>query len=411
MTVNFSFDEKINLNFEKRAQRTLKSLRLKIKDENDLLFHLIPKQKELNEISTTADEIIGRSNTLIVAGIGGSSLAGKVFASIKNEREILFFEGIEPRKIARAEKSIDFKKCFLNIVSKSGNTTETLVNSAFLLKKIKEANGENWKEKVLLSASEGEGVLLKWAKKEKIKILEIPSQVGGRFSAFTVAGLIPALYSGLDPNKIAKGAQKGLENGLSLELNSNLAFKLSQFYLSAYRKNLPNLVLWGYGKVCHLLSLWIQQLWAESLGKKKTSPSGEIKTGILPVALKGSEDQHSILQFLREGRTPNSVLFISENYKGEKLSAFEKKFCGFKQERLHYGEVQNALKEGTKRSLEKDNFLISEFSLSDASEETISETMALFIVSTLIISDFLKINPFGQNGVEEGKKITKSLLF
>lgn len=410
MKINFSYGEKNKLNLEKRALKTLKSMRSEIQDENNLLFHLIPKQRYLAEICKNASEISENSKTLIVAGIGGSSLAGKVFASIKSQKEVIFFEGIEPRKIEKATESIDFKKCFLNIVSKSGNTTETIVNSAFLLKKLKQANGKNWKEKIILTASEGEGVLLKWARKEKVKILEIPFPVGGRFSAFTAAGLLPALFSGLDADKIVKGAKRGLQNGLSLQLNSNLSFKLAQFYLSVYQKNFPNMVLWGYGEVCHLLSLWIQQLWAESLGKKRITEKGEIKTGLLPVALKGSEDQHSILQFLCEGRTPNSVMFISEDFKGKKLGTFEKKFCGFKKDKLHYGEIQNALKEGTKRSLEKERCLVSEFSISAASEETISETMAVFIISTLIISNLLKINPFGQKGVEEGKRITKALL-
>lgn len=411
MTISFSFREKIDLNLKKRALNTLKSLRLKVQDENDFLFQIIPKEDNLFEIYKNANELKEHSQTLIVAGIGGSSLAGKVFSAIKESKEVIFFEGIEPRKISKAAETIDFKKCCLNIVSKSGNTTETIVNSAFLLKKIKETNGKNWKEKILLTTSKGDGFLLKWAKKEKIKVLEIPTKVGGRFSAFTAAGLLPAIFLGLDAKKIVKGAKKGLTKGLSLQLDSNLSFRLAQFYLSVYKKKYSNIILWGYGEVCHLLALWIQQLWAESLGKKRIIGKGETKTGLLPIAMKGSEDQHSILQFLCEGKTPNSVMFISEQFKGGKLTVFENKMCGFEKEKLHYGDIQNALKEGTKRSLEKECSLISEFSLSTASEETISETMSLFIISTLIISDLLKINPFGQKGVEEGKQITKSLLY
>lgn len=404
-----NFEEKHNLNhLPKRFVKSLCKIRTKLRDENHLLYHLLPKIESIEKISNTVKRIKCNSDTLICVGIGGSSLAGKVFYSIKKEREIIFFEGVEPKKIEEAVKNLDFKKCFLNIISKSGNTIETIINSAFLLKELKDKTGEKWKERVILTASSGEGRLIEWAKKENIKILEIPAPVGGRFSAFTAAGLLPAIYCGLDGNEIAKGVEKGLKRGLSLNISSNLSAKIANFYLSSAEKKLKNIIIWGYGEPCYLLSLWVQQLFAESLGKMDLK-SGKRK-GLLPVALKGSEDQHSILQFLKEGDASASVMFISSNSKSPKLGVFERNFTGLKNNQLRYSDIQNALKEGTKKSLQKDGFLVSEVSLNCNSEKNLAQFMTLFMISVLITSDFLKIDPFGQDGVEEGKAITKFLL-
>jgi len=410
LTVEFTFSEnrhKIR-SFQTRILKSIENIRIKLNDENHLLHYLLPKKENINEISEVVKTIKSSSDTLICAGIGGSSLAGKVFSSIKKKNKILFFEGVEPQKIEDAAKHLDFKNCFLNIISKSGNTIETVVNSAFLLNKLKGASKSNWKEKVLLTASAGEGKLIEWARKEKIKILEIPEPVGGRFSAFTAAGLLPAIYSGIDGNEIADGVEKGQKNALSLKTDSNLSAKITGFYLSSVEKKLKNIIVWGYGETAYLLSLWIQQLWAESLGK--VSQRDRSKKGLLPVTLKGSEDQHSILQFLKEGDASTSVMFISSNYRGPKMGSFERNFSGLKQSKLHYSDVQRALKEGTKKSLENDSLLVSDCSFDYDSAKSLSQVMTLFIISTLIISDFLNVNPFGQKGVEEGKKITKSLL-
>ncbi|MCX7830480.1 MAG: hypothetical protein N2445_05420, partial [Acidobacteria bacterium] len=340
MAIDFLFDNKEDSikNFDARCLAVIKSLQSKTKDNNHLLFYLLPKEETIFKSAETAKELSSISETLIVAGIGGSSLAGKIFSSLKKEKQVIFWEGVEPRRIEKAEENIDFAKCSLNIISKSGNTIETIVNSAFLLRKIKDACGSKWKERIVLTASEGNGVLLKWAKDKGIKIVEIPSSVGGRFSAFTPVGLIPALYCGLDGDRIAEGVEEGLKVGLSCDLKSNFSAEISKFYLSSLMKKNATIVIWGYGEICHLISLWVQQLWAESLGKKKISSKGEIRTGLFPVVLKGSEDQHSILQFLREGKTSSSVMFLSENYKGQKIGDFERNFSGLKKENLFYGD-------------------------------------------------------------------------
>lgn len=408
MTINFSFDSKFIRDkiFENKLQNIIEQLKDNKRDKNHLLYHIIPDRESVKKIKNLTTEKRDISDTLIVVGIGGSSLAAKVFDSIKNDKKIIFFEGVDPRKLEKKLDCVDLKKIFLNIVSKSGNTLETLINSAYLIKQLKKIYGNRWKERVILTASEGEGKLIKWAKNENITILEIPQQVGGRFSAFTAAGFFPAFFVGLNEKKILKGIKKGIEKGLSCDFEKNISAQLAYFYLKTDEKKLPNIVLWGYGDLCYRLSLWVQQLWAESLGKKKR----EKHFGLFPISLKGSQDQHSILQLLIEGCKSSSILFLTEKTKGRSIESLEKKFLDFKKNGIYYGDIQNALKEGTKGSLQKQGIVISDFCVGKGFEEDVAEAMTLFIISTLILAEYYKIDPFSQNGVEEGKKITKSLL-
>lgn len=408
MTIDFLLDLQYKKDqiLQSQLKKILEQLNLNKRDKNHLLYHLIPDKETVNKIKILTAENREISDTLIVVGIGGSSLAAKVFYSIKSDKKTIFFEGVDPRNLDRKLEGVDLKKIFINIVSKSGSTLETMINSAYLIKKLKMFYGNNWKKRIVLTASKEEGKLIKWAKNENITTLEIPQQVGGRFSAFTSVGLFPALFSGLSEKKILKGIIKGFEKGLSYDFKKNIAAQLTHFYLKTDEKKFPNIVLWGYGNLCYRLSLWLQQLWAESLGKKKRGKN----FGLFPISLKGSEDQHSILQLLAEGYKSSSILFLTENTKGKKIGSLEKKFLDFHKNELYYGDIQNALKEGTKRSLLKKGFLVSEYSIGKGFEGDVAESMTLFVISTLILAEYYKIDPFSQNGVEEGKKITKSLL-
>jgi len=391
---------------EPELSKALKSLKEKASDPVHLFNFMVPPPSVVKECASTAARLDSFSEKLVVCGIGGSSLAAKLFGTIGTRNSLLFFEGLDPRHAEDKLNSIDFRHSSLNLVSKSGNSLETLTNAVLLLGGIRRMAGRDWKKRVVLTASPVEGRLQKWAKEEKIPILEIPMEVGGRFSAFTPVGLLPALFVGLDPEKILRGVRAGLKTGLCETLTENASAGLASIVLKTGQLDLGNIVLWGYGRTEHAFALWAQQLWAESLGKMR----GDDRFGVTPVVLMGSEDQHSLLQLLVEGPKRHSVIFLTDDSPGVKLSLQARKFAGFGEKAKALGDVQRALLEGTSRSLLKAGLPCAEFSLGRADEKELSEAMTIFIIATLIAAEVQGINPFGQPGVEEGKRITKELL-
>ena len=403
MDLNLSLNNvKCDDNLKKKILLAINNLSKKRDDESHLLNHLKPSLNSLKEIKNEANRLASFSDTLIVVGIGGSSLSSKIFESIKKKRRVIFFEGIDERRIIEKLNSLKIENCSLNIISKSGNTLETITNSAILIEKFKKSVGKYWKERVILTASEGSGRLQNWAKEENIKMVEIPTPVGGRFSSFTPVGLLPSSFLSLKIEKIASGVEKGLENGFKKELKENYSALLSLFYLYTSLKGFSNIYLWGFGKVAQSLSLWIQQLWDESLGK------GGVGLSIIP--LKGSEDQHSVLQLLVEGPQNFSTIFFTDNYKKIKINKNQRKFIGIGNQIKFFNDLNLSLKEGAKNHLLKNRVPLLEFSLGKSEEEDISKVMTQFIISTLIIAEVSNISPLGQSGVEESKKITRSLI-
>lgn len=384
---------------------SLKKLKKRVKeDKNHLLNHLILDKEITEQIKKKAQQLSKISNTLIHCGIGGSSLSAKVFESIKKRNRIIFLEGVDSDYLLKIYNEIDFLKTSLIIVSKSGTTLETLINSSFILKIIKEKNPKDWNRRILITTSNKKSLLFDFALKNKIEIFEIPPPVGGRFSFSSPAGLFPAIYMGLDEKEFIEGIKSGLKESF-MESQNNRALEIALFYLNSLKKGNLNIILWGYGEKSYLLSQWLQQLFAESLGKinKKNK-----KCGLLPISLKGSEAQHSVLQYLIEGRTMASILFINDD-KENGIKVEDTPFLKIKGN-LKTSDIKNSLLSGTMASLKKHNFLTYNFSLKKGNLKEITKAMTIFIVATLIIADQLEIDPFTQDGVEEGKKMTLKLI-
>lgn len=154
MNLDFSLKNvKYDKNLEKKVLLAINELSKKRDKKSHLLYHLNPSSNCLKEVKKEADRLASFSDTLIVVGIGGSSLSSKIFESIKKKRRVIFFEGIDEREIMEKVNSLKIENCSLNIISKSGNTLETIANSAILIEKFKKGAGKNWKERVILTTS------------------------------------------------------------------------------------------------------------------------------------------------------------------------------------------------------------------------------------------------------------------
>ena len=333
---------------------------------------------------------------IALIGMGGSILGVKAinnFLEIKIKKKIHFFDNLDSKKILRFKKEKNLKEVLFLIISKSGDTIETLAN-LFTLDIIKN-NSRN----IIFISEKKNNTLLRLSKKFNLFYIEHRNYVGGRFSVLSEVGIIPAYLMGINIYKLRKNIKAHLVGKKKLLLK-NSSIELANLI---NLKKLNNLIFLNYSSELEHFLFWCQQLVAESLGKKNR--------GFLPVISTVPKDHHSLLQLYLDG--PKDKLFyifsIDEKMK-EKIDI----------EKIHneslflnnktLNTVKTAQKNALIKTLKKHNIPFKEFKIKKIDETVLGELFSYFILETIIIGKLNKINPYDQPAVEEVKVITKKLL-
>ncbi len=372
-------------------------------------FYYMPPSDEAAEAARDAARGLRRlADKLVVAGIGGSALGAKALCA--GGGGVTFLEGVDPHYVQRTLAEVDWRKAALNIVSKSGGTMETLVNAGLALEALKKAHPTEWRRRVVVTASPASGRLQQWAASESVPVLEIPAPVGGRYSVLSPAGLLPAAFQGTDPSVIATGAKAGADDALLLSGMNNPALSLALALVSFFAAGRTEAVLWGYGERAYAFALWVQQLWAESLGRRIVSSGAERRVGATPLCCRGSEDQHSLLQLFTDGPLTRWVLLLTGEGPGPALSPKVKAFAGLPERAVHLGQVQEALWMGTQRGLRDSGVPVGRYDLGSAGAFDLAKSFYVFMAATVYAAALLEVDPFGQPGVEAGKRHTRTIL-
>jgi len=368
-------------NFNNKNIATKKNLNLIINSNNEVINSLKPDFK-LNYKSKK----IKKNLHLRIIGVGGSILGAKAiynFLKKKIKRKVYFIDNLN-------NQSRKNKKKFTNlIISKSGNTVETIVNSNILIKK---------KDENLFITENKNSYLTILAQKMKSEIIHHNNYIGGRYSVLCETGMVPAHFMGL---KIKKFKQlnnlvknKNFLNSLISNVNSTLFF---------LKKKKFNSVIINYDESSDSLFKWYQQLLAESLGKKNT--------GILPVISTMPMDNHSVMQLYLDGFKNNFFTFFyvnesrSPNILNHKILASHN-FLKNK----NIDQILYAQKKSTENVFKKKNIPFRTFEIKNRNEETIGELFCFFMLETILLAKALKLNPFDQPAVELIKKETKKIL-
>ncbi|MEA1995288.1 MAG: glucose-6-phosphate isomerase [Campylobacterota bacterium] len=335
----------------------------------------------------------GKYENFVQIGIGGSALGARIFAETcrKNQINFICLDNIDPARIKKV-LSLDLDKTFFHIVSKSGNTVETLS----LLMLIYEKLGEKISKQVAFSTSSKDGALWKIKEDLGIDCFYIPDDVGGRFSCFASVGLLAAKACGIDIMEIINGAKKATE-----ELNLSKAFACAMYML--YKNNKNILVSFVYKDKLICVSDWFRQLWAESLGKNGY--------GQTPITTLGVTDQHSQLQLYQDGPKDKVIVFLDvkqvEDINLPKTWNFEPFSLLSGKTLSHLMDIE---RRSTRRALTENGVSTMEIMLDRFSPYEIGRILMFFMLSVPITAKFLNINPFDQPGVEQGKIYTKAYL-
>ena len=333
---------------------------------------------------------------IALIGMGGSILGAKAINSFlkkKIKKKIYFFDNLESEKLLKFKKNENLDKVLFIIISKSGNTIETLTNT-FLLNILKKDS-----KNIIIISEKKNNFLFLLSRKLNLFYIEHNNCVGGRFSVFSEVGVIPAYLMGLNISKLRSQTLDFLKGKKKFFLRSSTT-KLASLINS---KRINNLIFLCYSSELKNFLFWCQQLIAESLGKQGK--------GFLPLVSNAPKDHHSLLQLYIDG--PKNKLFhifsLEEKSKQKiNIEKFIDKNNFLNKKTLD--NVKYAQKEALIKVLKKKNIPFREFKIKDVNEETLSELFSYFILETAIIGRLIKVNPFDQPAVDQVKVFTKELL-
>ena len=343
---------------------------------------------------------IEKSKNILIIGVGGSSLGGKTFTCLGNDEKIDFLESIDPVTVARKIDKIDPKNCFFVVISKSGETIETISQTLIILQHLKNLGADNISDKFLFVTQDHENSLAQIAKSIDAEIFSHPSDVGGRFSCFTVVGLLPALLAEVNIDKIIDGAKSTVENFVNDEKNDVFdAVKLQDLL---FDEGFTGNVVMPYIDDMKNYTDWYRQLWAESLGKNGF--------GSVPINSMGTVDQHSQLQLYLDGpKDKFFTFFITKNHQKDllvkDLTDVKTLFGG---KRL--SEIVKIESDTTIKVLQDKDLPIRVFEMEEFNEEVLGALMMHMFLEVILLAEIRNIDPFDQPGVEIRKDIAKKLL-
>ena len=289
------------------------------------------------------------------------------------------------------------------IVSKSGNTLETLAWVEHL-----HAYEPLWRKssQVTVIASPGEGPLQRWAARENIPCLWIPSSVGGRFSVLTAVGMFPAALMGLKAEEFRAGARWALDN-------PRFATTLSAQILESWKRGEWITQMWTYSESIRLFGDWWVQLWGESLGKSKTRLGAVAPRVSTPVACTGPRDQHSLVQQLMEGARDKFVIINRVNSVELPVQPFGGSvFEGmpFSGRSVSLGQIIGAQASAFEKSVEEVGIKTSVIRWESVTEYSLGAQFMMWQMCIAILGEHLGVDAFNQPGVELGKRYAAKLL-
>ncbi len=360
----------------------------------------------LDDLNKTARKIRNESNILVVIGIGGSYLGSKaVIDALKGYFtnkgiEVLFMgNSISSTYISEIVDYLKDKEFSVNVISKSGTTTEPAIAFRVINELLIKKYGKKANERIYVTTDEKKGALRKLANEFHYKSFVIPSDVGGRFSVLTPVGLLPIAVAGFDINKLLNGAKQAYENSHENVKNYIAARNI------LYRKGKKIEIMVNYEPKLHYLIEWWKQLFGESEGK-----DGK---GIFPAGVDFSADLHSMGQYMQDGERIlfETVLNIKQPIKDYSIPKTNDDKDGLRYiegESINY--VNSQAMKGTIAAHVEGKVPNIEITIPILNEETIGYLLYFFEKSCGVSGYVLGVNPFNQPGVEKYKTNMFTLL-
>ena len=391
-------------------------------------YALASQETTVRQIAAFAEGLGQAYDHVLVLGIGGSALGTRALLSALrppawNELDdegreffprLTLLDNVDPGTVAAALRRIDPRRVLVNVISKSGGTAETLAQYLVVRKWLDDALGGAASRHLVFTTDPEKGALRALATSEGIATLEVPPDVGGRFSVLSPVGLLPAALVGIDIAALVQGAARAVARAEATGLLENPAALYSGLLWAADTQIGARIhVLMPYSDRLRDVAEWFRQLWAESLGKRVDREGRVVHTGPTPVASVGATDQHSQVQLFMEGPFDKVITFVAVTDPGEDVPIPERK--GMPEEVAclggqTLGGLLRAEYEATSAALAQMGRMNCTIALPDLSPESVGELLMFFQLATGYAGCWYGVNPFDQPGVELGKRLTFGAL-
>ncbi len=380
------------------------------------LLRLPQKTDDLASCKMAAMFLRDGATDIVFLGTGGSSLGAQAIMQLAGYRvpgcaanigaNLHFFDNLDATTLAESFARLPLATTKILVVSKSGATTETIVQMLCLINVLEKAGLLPANHVVALSeiGNPQGNPLLRLARMHRLLLLDHDPYVGGRFSALANVGLLPALVAGLDGLAIRKGAGDVLQTVLS---NDNASPVVGAAVCVALQetRSMNVSVMMPYSDRLRLFSAWYVQLWAESLGKDGL--------GSQPVAAAGPVDQHSQMQLFIDGSDGRliNLIFPATKGQGPRLpdSLSSDPTIGYLAGRT-VGDVTTAQQMAAVEVLIRNGRPVRVFAVDRVDERTLGALMMHFMLETILAGFMMNIDPFDQPAVELGKVLTRDYL-
>ncbi len=369
----------------------------------------------------------GHFDNVLVLGIGGSALGGiavteallKPYWNLLSAEQrnglprIFFMDNIDPDSMSGLLDILDLKKTLVIVITKSGDTAETMSQFLVLKDRLEQELGDSYRQNIVATTDKRTGILRQIAEQEGYKTFVVPDDVGGRFSVFSAVGLLPFALVGIDIDEITNGI-KDMDLVLkNTDINGNIAAQNALLhYLLDTKKGKNMSVMMPYSTRLRYISDWYAQLWAESLGKTFSCDGQMVHCGQTPIKALGVTDQYSQIQLYNEGPNNKIINFIRVEEFDVNLDIpkiFEYTGIGYLGGQS-INKLINAEADSTRVALADYNRPSVTITLPKIDGYHIGQLLYMLEVQTAIAGALYKIDAFNQPGVDQSKNYTYALM-
>lgn len=362
--------------------------------------------KLVTRLQQTAEKIQKQADVLVVIGIGGSYLGAKALLEAlrqpfkTNEKVEIIFAGhlVSGAYLKNLMTYLDSKEVAVNVISKSGKTTEPAIAFRFLQDYMEKRYGAEAADRIYVTTDAEKGALLDVAKEKDYARFVVPDDIGGRYSVFTSVGLLPIAAAGYSIEALLAGAKRAEEELAEVNLETNPAIQYAVIRYHLYESGYPVEISAIFEERLKFIQEWWKQLFGESEGKEGK--------GIFPASVVYSTDLHSMGQYVQDGKRMLFETFLKVSSVEEDITM---QLAENDSDELNYlagktlHEVNDAVQQATAEAHLSGGVPLVTLEIPDFSEDTLGYLLYFYMISCAYSAYLLDINPFDQPGVEEYK--------
>jgi len=368
---------------------------------------LIANDSNWSESEKLGHSLLQNYEHLVVVGIGGSSMGPRALAELSGEDSISFLDNVdsvETESVLQKVLGPTAKKTAWLFISKSGTTIEVLWTLELILQRHQELGKDFWSHTFYIT-EHSHNPLHELSLQHQRPCLEIPVNVGGRFSVLSPVGLVIASYLGQPLAAIRQGAQLAMNDLQALDT-------LVEQFFSSFERQEEITLFWFYCSRLRWFGGWLEQLWAESLGKKQDRQHKPAFVFSTPATSIGACDQHSILQQVIEG--PKNKFVCVFRFKDLETNSNVIQQPIFKETKFmqgkKFGDLLKAEALATQKALEMSNVSTLLFEFEKLTPQTLGYLFMQFQIVVTVMAEIKDINAFDQPAVALGKKLIRDFL-